>query len=129
MQVGIMLRAINVEDNLIYREAFKTILQDRLPSLVIAEAGSGEEALQKINGAPPDFVFTDMRLPGMNGFELAQKLKNDFPCIWIAMVTSYDLPEYRQAASQHGIERFFVKGSLDWKEIAEFVQSTPKNKQ
>jgi len=65
----------------------------------------------------------------MNGFELAQNLKNDFPCILIAMITSYDLPEYRQAASQHGIERFFVKGSLDWKEIAEFVQSTPKDDQ
>ena len=44
-----MLRALIVDDNLIYREAFKTILQDRLPSLVIAEVGSGEEALQKIN--------------------------------------------------------------------------------
>ena len=70
-----------------------------------------------------------MRLPGMNGLELAQKLKNDFPLIRIALVTNYDLPEYRQAASQHGIERFFAKNSLDWEEIKEFVQSTPKLKQ
>ncbi|MGE5843164.1 MAG: response regulator transcription factor [Deltaproteobacteria bacterium] len=124
-----MLRALVVEDNLTFLEAFKTALHEGFPFVVIEVAGSGEEALLKINGTPPDFVFTDMRLPGMNGLELAQKLKNHFPVIRIAMVTNYDLPEYREAASQHGIERFFAKESLDWKEIKEFVQSTPKNKQ
>lgn len=129
MQVENMLRALVVEDNLTFLEAFKTALHECFPFAVIEVAGSGEEALLKINGTPPDFVFTDMRLPGMNGLELAQKLKNDFPLIRIAMVTNYDLPEYRQAASQHGIERFFAKNSLDWEEIKEFVQSTPKLKQ
>lgn len=124
-----MLRALIVEDNLTFLEAFKMALHECFPFVVIEVAGSGEEALLKINGTPPDFVFTDMRLPGMNGLELAQKLKNHFPIIRIAMVTNYDLPEYREAASQHGIERFFAKDSLDWEEIKEFVQSTPKLRQ
>ena len=124
-----MFRALIVEDNGFFREAFKTSLHERLPSLVIEEAGNGEEALQRINGAPPDFIFTDIRLAGMNGLELAQKIKKDFPRIRIAMVTGYDFPEYRRAASQHGVDRFFVKDSLDWKEIEEFVQSILKNNQ
>ena len=122
-----MLRVLIVEGNLLFREAFKTSLHERLPSLVIEEAGNGEEALQRINGAPPDLIFTDIRLVGMNGLELAQKIKKDFPRIRIAMVTGYDFPEYRRAASQHGVDRFFVKDSLDWKEIEEFVQSILKN--
>jgi CheY-like chemotaxis protein len=129
MQVGNMLRALIVEDNLTFREAFKTALHNLLPTVVIQEVRSGEEALQKINGAPPDLVFADMRLPGMNGLNLAQKIKNGFPRIRIAIVTNYDLPEYRQAAIQQGVDRFFVKDSLDWKEIEAFVQSTPKNNQ
>jgi len=122
-----MLRALIVEDNRFFPEAFKASLQERVPSVIIEAAGSGEEALQKIDGAPPDLIFTDMRLAGMNGLELAKKMKKDFPGIRIAMLTGYDFPEYRRVASQQGMDRFFVKDSLDWKEIEEFVQDIPKN--
>ncbi len=124
-----MLRALIVEDNLFFREAFKTSFHEHLPFVVLEEAGSGEEALERFDGAPPDLIFTDIRMPGMNGLELAQKIKNDFPRIGIAMVTGYDFPEYRRAASQHGVDRFFVKHSLEWKEIEEFVHSVPNKNQ
>ena len=124
-----MLRALIVEDSCLFRETFKTALHKCFSSPVIEEAENGEEALQKINGAPPDLIFTDMSLAGINGLELAQKIKKDFPCIRIAMLTGYDLPEYRLAASQQGVERFFVKDSLDWKEIKEFIQSIRNNNQ
>ena len=122
-----MLRALIVEDHRLFREAFRTSLHERLPSVVIEEAGSGEEALQRINGTPPDLIFTDMRLAGMNGLELSQELKKDFPRIRIAMLTGYDFSEYRRAASQQGVDHFFVKDSLDWKEIKGFVQDIPKD--
>src|SRR5512135_589880 len=123
-----MLRVLIIEDNQIFREAFKTVLQERLPSLVIEEAGNGEEALQRINGAPPDLIFADMRLAGINGLDLAQKIKKDFPRIRIAMLTGYDFPEYRRKASQYGVDRYFVKDSLDWKEVEDFVQYISKEK-
>jgi two-component system response regulator YesN len=123
-----MLRVLIIEDNQIFREAFKTVLQERLPSLVIEEAGNGEEALRKINGAPPDLIFADMRLAEMNGLDLAQKIKKDFPRIRIAMLTGYDFPEYRRKASQYGVDRYFVKDSLDWKEVEDFVQYISKEK-
>ena len=72
-KVGDMLRILIVEDNQIFREAFKTVIQDRLPSLVIEEAGTGEEALQRIKEAPPDLIFVDMRLGGMDGLPSPKK--------------------------------------------------------
>ena len=122
-----MLRVFIVEDNRIFRESFKTILQERLPSIVIEEAGNGEEALQRIEGGPPDLMFVDMRLGGMTGLELARKIKRDFPRTRIAMLTGYDFPEYRRTASQYGVDRYFLKDSLDWMEIEEFIQSIPKD--
>ena len=107
------MRVLIVEDHRLFREAFRTSLHERLPSVVIEEAGSGEEALQRINGTPPDLIFTDMRLAGMNGLELSQELKKDFPRIRIAMLTGYDFSEYRRAASQQGVDRFFAKHSLE----------------
>lgn len=122
-----MLRVLIIEDNPIFLEAFKTALQERPPFVVIEEAGNGEEALQRIKETPPDLIFTDMRLAGMNGLELVQKIKKDFPPIRIVMLTGHDIPEYRRAASQHGVDRFFAKDSLDWKEMKEFVQDIPQN--
>ena len=121
------MRILIAEDNRLFREAFRTSLHERLPSIAIEEAGNGEEALQKINGMPSDLIFTDMRLAGMNGLDPSQKIRKDFPCIRIAMLTGYDFPEYRRAASQQGVDRFFVKDSLDWKELKEFVQDIPKD--
>ena len=123
-----MLRLLIIEDNQNFREAFKTVLRDRLPSLVIEEAGNGEEALQRIKETTPDLIFVDMRLAGINGLGLAQKIKWDFPLIRIAMLTGYDLPEYRRKASQYGVDRYFVKDSLDWREVEDFIQYISKGK-
>ena len=73
------MRALIVEDNRLFREAFRTSLHERIPSIVIEEAGNGEEALQRINGTPPDLIFTDLRLAGMNGLELVKKIKRISP--------------------------------------------------
>jgi YesN/AraC family two-component response regulator len=93
--------------------------------MAIDEAGNSEEALQKISARYPHFVFTDIRLPGMSGLQLAQKIKEGFPNIRIAIVTGYDLPEYRQAAVRYGAEEFFVKESIKWDQVEAFIKSIP----
>jgi DNA-binding NarL/FixJ family response regulator len=118
-----MLRTLIVEDNKIFREAFKKGLVDCYPSMVIEEAGNADEVLQKIKGGPPHLIFMDIRLPGVNGLQLTQRLKKDFPDINIAILTDYDLPEYRQAAVQYGADRFFVKNSFKWDDLEALVQS------
>jgi YesN/AraC family two-component response regulator len=65
----------------------------------------------------------DIRLPGVNGLQLTRRIKKDLPHIRIAIVTSYDLPEYQQAAIQYGADRFFVKDLLNWDEIEVFMRS------
>ena len=70
-----MLRVFIVEDNILFRESFREVLQERFPSIVIEEAGSGEEALQGIKGIPPDLMFVDMRLGGMTGLETLSRLR------------------------------------------------------
>jgi len=123
-----MLRTLIVDEYRFFRETFKTRLLEHFPSMFIQEAIDGKEAMEKINRMPPPhLIFMDICLPGLNGLQLTQKIKRGFPNIKIAMLTAYDLPEYRQAASQNGADRFFVKDSLDWKEIEEFVQDIPKD--
>jgi DNA-binding NarL/FixJ family response regulator len=118
-----MLRILIVEDNRIFREAFKKRLDDHFPSIVVEEVGTGDEALQKINTASPGLIFMDIRLPGGNGLHLTKEIKKNFPGIGIAILTDYDLPEYREAAKQYGADRFFVKSSFKWDEVEALVRS------
>jgi YesN/AraC family two-component response regulator len=92
--------------------------------MAVEEAADGDEALHKINRALPQLIFMDIRLPGVNGLKLTQKVKADFPSTRIAILTNYDLPEYRQAAIQYGADRFFVKNLLNWDEVEALVKST-----
>jgi DNA-binding NarL/FixJ family response regulator len=117
-----MLKVLIVEDNRNFREAFKKSLGDYFPSMIIEEAGDGKEALQKAYGTSPQLIFMDIRLPGMNGLQVTKKIKKDCPGITIAILTDYDLPEYRQAALQYGADRFFVKDSFKWEEVEGLVK-------
>ena len=53
----------------------------------------------------------DIRLPGENGLELTQKIKVIYPDVTVVILTSYDLPEYRQAARQSKADHFVSKDS------------------
>jgi YesN/AraC family two-component response regulator len=117
------VRILLVEDNHVFRESLKQSISNHFPDIVIEEAVSGEEALQKVNGNPPHLIFMDLRLPGINGLEATRKIKATFPETRVVMVTGYDVPEYRQAALQYGAEHFFVKESLEWKDVEALIKS------
>jgi DNA-binding NarL/FixJ family response regulator len=116
-------RVLIVEDSSIYRILLKETLLSRFPSMEIIEATNGQQALQKISSTCPDFIFMDIKLPGENGLELTRRIKADSPQMIIIILTSYDLPEYREAASQYGANYFLSKGSTTKEDILGLVQS------
>ncbi len=118
-----MLKVLLVENNRTFREASREALSAHFRPPIIDEAENADEALRKINAAPPHLIFMDIRLPGWNGLQLTQKIRTDFPEIHVAILTGYDLPEYRQAAVQYGAEGFFVKELLKWNEVEALVKS------
>ena len=118
-----MFRVLHVEDNPIYRMVFRDQFSKFFPTVIFEEATGGDEALEKIGAAPPQVIFVDVRLLGMNGLDLTQKIKKLYPNIHIAILTGYVTPEYRKTAFQCGAERFFDKDSLQWDELVAFVKS------
>lgn len=76
---------------------------------IIAEAFDGQEALEKITENCPDIVFTDIRMPVMDGLELARVLHRDFPDIFIVIVSGYDDFEYARTALKYGVCEYLLK--------------------
>jgi YesN/AraC family two-component response regulator len=95
---------------------------------MILEAKDGEEALRTIPTFLPDLIFMDIRLPGQNGLELTRKIKADRQDITIIIVTSYNLPEYQEAAIQCGASGFIAKDSLNVESISTLIKCYQKAK-
>ena len=117
-----MLRTMTVEDNLLFREAFKGNLLSEFPSMEIIEAANGEEAFKRLSSTAVDLVFMDIRLPGESGLELTRKIKANHKNVTIAILTSYDLAEYREAAARCGADCFITKDSTKWDQVSVMVK-------
>ena len=104
-------RTLIVEDNATFRQMLKEILYSRFPTMAIEEEPDGSGLFPKIDTFDPCIVLMDIRLPGENGLELAKKIKRNYPDITVVILTSYDLPEYRQAALQSNADHFVTKDS------------------
>jgi len=115
--------ALLVEDSAIFRKLLKETLRSGFPSLEISEVGDGEEAMQIINAHPPDLIFMDIKLPGENGLDLTTKIKAKYPDVTVIILTSYDTPEYREAAVQAKANYFLSKGSSSKEGILTLVES------
>jgi len=123
-----MFRTLIVEDSLFFRDLLKETLHSRFPSMVISEAANAEEALEELDTLLPDLIFMDIRLPGESGLELTKKIKTQYPDITIIILTSYDLPEYREAANKFQANYFLSKGSSTKESILTLVESILSNR-
>jgi len=116
-------KTLIVEDNPLFRQTIMEILGHQFPSMVLEGAADGKTALEKIEDSLPDLIFMDIRLAGENGLHLTEHIKRRHPQIIVAILTSYDWPEYREAAYKFGANYFIMKGSSTNREIVEMIES------
>jgi CheY-like chemotaxis protein len=118
-----MCKILIVEDNDHFRQTLRSLLDARFPSMSFEEARDGSEALEKVNAFDPDLIFMDIKLPGQSGLELTKRIRHSNAEVKIIILTSYDLPEYREAARVGGANHFVSKGSSKAEEILALVEN------
>jgi len=84
------LRAVLVDDEQLARDELCYMLEQLGGVEVIAQAGNGLEAVATIERVRPDVVFLDVQMPGLTGFEVAQRLVEDGQSPNIVFVTAFD---------------------------------------
>ena len=102
-----------VDDN----QDFLAVSQEFLEAFeglqVIGTATSGPEALDLLGRISPTLLIVDVSMPEMNGLELTQQVKKQWPSLPIIVLTLLDTPLHRQAALQAGADAFVTKASMD----------------
>jgi DNA-binding NarL/FixJ family response regulator len=118
-----MFKILIVDPNDPFRRSLKKVLMSRFPFVDIQEAADGDEGMQKLEAHHPDLIFLEIHLPAETGLDLAGRIKADHPDITIVILTSYDLPEYKIAVEQSGVEHMVPKDDWTGEDMIALVQS------
>jgi two-component system invasion response regulator UvrY len=87
MSASNRIRVILVDDHGLVRHGVRRLLEDARDVEVIAEAGSGEEALALVRQLEPDVLLMDLVMPGMGGLEATRKLSRVRPATRVIVVS------------------------------------------
>lgn len=87
----------------------KKINWEELGFSVIGSASNGVKALEMVEEFQPDIVVTDIKMPYMDGMELSNRIKEEYPSTKIFLFTGFDEFEYAQEAVHLEVEEYILK--------------------
>lgn len=103
-----MTTVLVVDDSRLARDMVCSVLKALRPDWTITAAITGDEALERTEGAAPDLAIVDFNMPGMDGLALAALLLERFPGLPVGLLTANVQTALRQRAEGLGC-RFIPK--------------------
>lgn len=106
-----MIRILLVDDHAVVREGYRRLLERRADLRIEAEAGSAEEALQRLREFVPDVIILDLSLPNMGGIELTRRILQRQPDARILAFSMHRDPLFAAQAIRAGALGYVTKSS------------------
>jgi len=104
-------RILIVDDHVMFREGLKQILAKHSDMQVVDEAGSGQEAMEKVLRRKLDVVLLDISLPGRNGPELLTEIKKNKPDLAVLVLSMHPEDQYAIRMMKAGALGYMTKES------------------
>ena len=102
------IRVLVADDQSLVRVGLSGIVAAADGLTVVAEAGTGREAVDLVRRHSPDVVLMDVRMPGMDGIEATRRITSSGPAR-VLILTTFDLDEYVYGALAAGASGFLLK--------------------
>jgi DNA-binding NarL/FixJ family response regulator len=103
------IRILLADDQPLVRSGLRVLINDNPDLQVVAEAGSGDEAVALAASVKPDVAVLDIRMPGMDGIEAARRIVEAPDAPRVLMLTTFDDDDYVYGALRAGASGFLVK--------------------
>jgi CheY-like chemotaxis protein len=100
-------KVLVVDDDPAVRKSIDRVLTGKGYAVITAE--NGEEALRKLNEEKYDLVYTDIRMPGISGLEVAEQVKARKPWTPVVIITGYGTDAAQARAKAAGVSSFVHK--------------------
>jgi DNA-binding NarL/FixJ family response regulator len=103
------LKLVIADDHQLMIHAFRLALEDSEDIEIVGEADSGSKVIPLVGQTSPDLVLLDIRMPGMDGLQVLERLQDRYPKVRVAVLSAVDDPAVIQAAFNRGASAFIVK--------------------
>jgi CheY-like chemotaxis protein len=100
-------KVLVVDDDAVVGKSFNRVLSSK--GYIVTTAQNAHEALQQIREQEFDVVFTDIKMPGMDGVELAERVKSSRPWTPVVIITGFGTTENESRAKAAGVSDFMRK--------------------
>ncbi|MDH3354730.1 MAG: response regulator [Chromatiales bacterium] len=122
-----MIKVLLVDDHELVRIGISRLLENADGIEVVAEADSGETAIEQVKKSNPDVILMDVSMPGIGGLEATRRLSQTNPLIPIVIVTVHSEEPFPNSLLKAGAVGYLHKGcSVD--EIVLAIRSVHEGK-
>lgn len=104
-------KVIIADDHVIFREGLKQVIATTQTMLVVDEAGTGQELLQKVQEKDFDMAVIDISMPGRNGLDTLVELRKIRPKLPVLVLSMHPEEQYALRAYKSGAAGYITKGS------------------
>lgn len=106
------IRILAVDDHPLLRGGIAALIAGEPDMRLIAEASTGDEAIDQFRALRPDVTLLDIQLPGMSGIEALTAIRGEFPDARVVILTTYGGDALAQRALKAGAYAYVLKGSV-----------------
>lgn len=106
------IRIMTVDDHPLLREGIAAVLEGQEGLELVAEASTGEEAIERYRALKPDLTLMDLQMPGMGGIAAIEAIRAEFPDARILVLTTYRGDVQALRAFRAGAQGYLLKSEL-----------------
>src|SRR5580658_9395068 len=116
-----VIRVLAVDDHAIVRDGITFSIQSEPDMTVVAQASTGQEAIELFRLHRPDVTLMDLQMPGMNGIDAMLVIRQSFPSARIIVITTYSGDVQAARALKAGAAGYLLKATMR-KELVDTIR-------